>query len=69
VPEGEHSDPPGAVSNQNQEEAQDGLRDQDKRPNPERKDESKERGAWHDDDSPGSSTEGSQATGHPDNAG
>ncbi len=62
-------DPPGAVSNQNQEEAEGGLDDERSKPASPPKDESKERGARHDDDSPGSSTEGSQATGHPENAG
>jgi hypothetical protein len=62
-------DPPGTVSNQNQEEAEGGLTDGPSRPDAAHKDESKERGAQHVDDSPGSSSEGSQATGHPDNAG
>ena len=67
--EAQGSDPPGAVSNQNQEEQQSGLGRGHERPDGEHKDESKERGAAHEDDSPGSSSEGSQATGHPDNAG
>jgi hypothetical protein len=69
VPEGQDSDPPGSVSNQNQEEQEAGLGHGHEQPDGEHKDESKERGARHEDDSPGSSTEGSQATGHPDNAG
>jgi hypothetical protein len=66
VPE---SDPPGTVSNQNQEEAESGLSDERARPDADHKDERKEHGAQYEDDSPGSSSEGSQSTGHPDNAG
>ena len=66
---GRPSDPPGTVSNQNQEEVERELTDERAQPDTRHKDESKERGAQHDDDSPGSSTEGSQATGHPGNAG
>jgi hypothetical protein len=62
------SDPPGAVSNQNQEEAESGMREDASHPEPRTSgggDESK--GADH--DSSGESGEGSQSTGHPDNAG
>lgn len=62
-------DPPGTVSNQNQEEQEGGLSDEHAEPDTEHTDEAKERGSAHEHDSPGSSSEGSQATGHPDNAG
>lgn len=62
-------DPPGTVSNQNQEQAERGLSDERSQPDTDHKDPRKERGARHEDDSPGSASEGSQATGHPDNAG
>jgi hypothetical protein len=66
VPE---SDPPGTVSNQNQEEAESGLSDERSQPNADHKDARKEHGGRYADDSPGSAGEGSQSTGHPDNAG
>jgi hypothetical protein len=54
-------DPPGAVSNQNAEEAESGH---DGAP-----DESPPRGRKEDDDHSGASREGLQSTGHPQNAG
>ena len=63
------SDPPGSVSSQNQEEGEGDLAHGTADEGTPSKDESKERGAAHDDDHPGGSGEGSQSTGHPDNAG
>jgi hypothetical protein len=57
------------VSNQNQEEAEHELGNEQAEPGTGHQDESKQRGAQQKDGSPGSSTEGSQATGHPENAG
>jgi hypothetical protein len=55
------TDPPGAVSNQNQEEAEAGHADP-----------GEDSGSVPDDagdSEPGAASEGSQATGHPENAG
>jgi hypothetical protein len=75
----EHDEPPAAVSNQNQEEAEGGHAgtgdgEAGARPDEEGKDShggesgaSSPAGAG--DSSPGAASEGSQATGHPENAG
>lgn len=61
------SDPPGAVSNQNQEEAEGGHADAGE------KSARVGSGSQEPDESagsePGAASEGSQATGHPENAG
>jgi hypothetical protein len=61
------SDPPGTVSDQNEEEAESGLRHDRSHPEPRTSD------ADPDPERKGSGTgqsgEGSQSTGHPDNAG
>ncbi|HEY5316416.1 MAG TPA: hypothetical protein VIJ20_00445 [Solirubrobacteraceae bacterium] len=64
---------PGAVSSQNQEEAEAGHAADDERPDGQAPD-SAEQGAGggeaeSPDSAPGAASEGSQATGHPDNAG
>jgi hypothetical protein len=61
------SDPPGAVSEQNMEEAESGLRGDQRHPEPRTggADEGRPRGRGTE----GESKEGSQSTGHPDNAG
>ena len=64
--EGHKSDPPGAVSNQNQEEAESGHRDDERHPEPRTRGERSDRGG---DDASGASGEGSQSTGNPDSAG
>ena len=73
----DRQDPPGAVSNQNREEGEGGLAGTGERPG----DEADTGGegapagsgtpepAGSPDSGPGSATEGSQATGHPENAG
>jgi hypothetical protein len=72
------SDPPGAVSDQNREEQQSGMRSDEAHPEPRARDEDvrpdrgSERGreaAEGEDDTGGESKEGSQSTGHPRNAG
>jgi hypothetical protein len=65
--EGRPSDPPGAVSNQNEEEAESGLRRDRSHPEPRTTDG----GAEGKGESPetGASGEGSQSSGHPENAG
>lgn len=60
-------EPPGAVSNQNQEEAESGHRDDETHPEPRSKDGPDASGKR--ERSSGASGEGSQSTGHPDNAG
>jgi hypothetical protein len=64
--EGQKSDPPGAVSNQNQEEAESRHRDDQRHPEPRSTGEQTEHG---DDGSDGASGEGSQSTGDPKSAG
>lgn len=67
-----NSDPPGAVSDQNMEEAESPLRDDERHPEPrtEDRDAARSPGAGDENDrDEGSSKEGSQATGHPQNAG
>jgi hypothetical protein len=61
------TDPPGAVSNQNHEEAEAGHADpgEDSGSVADVADEADEAG----DSVPGAASEGSQATGHPENAG
>lgn len=70
----DNPDPPGAVSNQNQEEAEGGLAGGQQDPGTRPDEESAgDAGGPSENDSadsaPGSATEGSQATGHPENAG
>jgi hypothetical protein len=61
------TDPPGAVSNQNQEEAESAHADGGQGGRGVRPDKEAEGSAK--DSAPGAAGEGSQATGHPDNAG
>jgi hypothetical protein len=61
------SDPPGAVSDQNHEEAQSGHREDGTHPEPRTSDKASEE--HESDDSTGAAGEGSQSTGHRDNAG
>ncbi|MDQ6776070.1 MAG: hypothetical protein M3071_07595 [Actinomycetota bacterium] len=68
------TDPPGAVSNQNQEEAEGGRAghggaDPGLRPDEEAEGGAGESGGPSGDSAPGAASEGSQATGHPENAG
>lgn len=66
----ERSDPPGAVSNQNQEEAESELRDDRTHPEPRSSGKGvRNHQSDQDDESDGASGEGSQSTGHPHNAG
>ena len=70
VMDGRDSDPPGAVSNQNQEEAESGHRDDRTHPEPRTSGKKPRREREADDDRPrGGAGEGSQSTGHPGNAG
>jgi hypothetical protein len=64
----EKSDPPGAVSDQNGEEQQSGMRDDQQHPEPRSRDqdESEDREGGG---SSGAAGEGSQSTGDPDSAG
>jgi hypothetical protein len=64
----EPSDPPAAVSNQNQEQAEAGHAAEGGRPD--KGEDDAEPGSDSDSGSrPGAASEGSQATGHPQNAG
>lgn len=65
------TDPPGAVSDQNGEEAQSGHREDGTHPEPRTADEEPEQHRKHGSKSPstGAAGEGSQSTGHPRNAG
>jgi hypothetical protein len=64
----EKSDPPGAVSDQNQEEQPSELREDGQHPEPRSRDE-EHGGGGTGGDSSGASGEGSQSTGNPDSAG
>lgn len=67
-----HSDPPGAVSDQNREEQPSELRDDRHHPEPRSRDHEDEDGGAKEKaggDSSGASGEGSQSTGNPDSAG
>jgi hypothetical protein len=69
---GEKTDPPGAVSDQNGEEQQSGLRDDQQHPEPRSRDEEGSEGQGGDSEggsSSGAAGEGSQSTGNPDSAG
>lgn len=61
-------DPPGAVSDQNQEEQPSELREDGQHPEPRSRDE-EHSGGGTGGDSSGASGEGSQSTGNPDSAG
>jgi hypothetical protein len=68
----EKSDPPGAVSDQNGEEQQSGMRDDQQHPEPRSReqDEADDRGGdGEGGGSSGAAGEGSQSTGDPDSAG
>jgi hypothetical protein len=70
----EKSDSPGAVSDQNREEQQSGMRDDQQHPEPRSHDEGRsdsERGESESEGggSSGAAGEGSQSTGNPDSAG
>ena len=62
------SDPPGAVSDQNGEEGQSGLRKDETHPEPRTSGKTPEK-QGSDDPSRGAAGEGSQSTGHRHNAG
>ena len=66
----QRSDPPGAVSDQNTEEQPSGVRDDRRHPEP-REDGRSGGGEKHEraHSTKGESKEGSQSTGHPQNAG
>jgi hypothetical protein len=66
--EGHPSDPPGAVSQQNEEEAESGLRGDETHPEPRRRGEH-DGGEQPRSSDEGASKEGKQSTGHPQNAG
>lgn len=61
------TDPPGAVSNQNGEEAESGHREDETHPEPRTSGEPPKKHS--DSEHTGAAGEGSQSTGHPDNAG
>jgi len=65
--EDDKSNPPGALSDQNREEQPSGMRDDRQHPEPRSREGEHDRRAGG--DSSGASGEGSQSTGHPDNAG
>jgi hypothetical protein len=69
--EDQRSDPPGAVSDQMPEEQPSPLRNDERHPEPRRDDAGagSEAGRVADDENEGEATEGSQSTGHPENAG
>lgn len=73
LPEDESTDPPAAVSNQNQEEAEGGHSDSDSDAGAGERAAGAGSGDGARDESdrslPGAASEGSQATGHPENAG
>jgi hypothetical protein len=62
-------DPPGAVSSQNQEEAESGHRGPETQPERRKGEDSEQRPEQSSGGSAGEAGEGSQSTGHPDNAG
>jgi hypothetical protein len=68
--EGHPDDPPGAVSNQNQEEAESALREDRTHPEPRTSGKPDADQSKPDEDPPaGAAGEGSQSTGHPRSAG
>jgi hypothetical protein len=68
--EGHPDDPPGAVSDQNHEEAESALRDDRAHPEPRTTGQRDRDRSKPDEDAPaGAAGEGSQSTGHPRDAG
>jgi hypothetical protein len=63
------TDPPGAVSNQNQEEAESGHREDGTHPEPRTSGREPEKKGKPAERHGGAAGEGSQSTGHPDSAG
>jgi hypothetical protein len=67
--EQDKSDPPGAVSDQNQEEQPSGMREDGEHPEPRTRKDDDENHARNGGGSSGAAGEGSQSTGNPDSAG